>query len=171
MKHIFLDALKESKAIEAVFEINYDDLFLPSRKEIYSIPRNIIAYMVSQLYRMSVKDVAVLFDKHRTTGYNMIQKGKDTLSIDETGIIDAILSKTLHVISRSQCRRCKHSSPAANSSHHLMCNLYFHALMNRIKVYPPPTGDAHGIANDWFTFPINYDPVWMNGICIYYKAK
>lgn len=27
------------------------------------------------------------------------------------------------------------------------------------------TGDMHGIRAGWFTFPINFDPTWMNGEC------
>ena len=39
-------------------------------------------------------------------------------------------------------------------------------LIKRAKV----TGDAHGIRNGWFFWPINFDPGWLQS-CTGFKAK
>lgn len=36
---------------------------------------------------------------------------------------------------------------------------------------PKMTGNAHGIKNGWFWYPLNFDPIWKTKKCDNYKAK
>ncbi len=40
-------------------------------------------------------------------------------------------------------------------------------------VNPDPlmTGNAHGIRNGWFWYPLIFDPIWMEKECSNYKKK
>jgi hypothetical protein len=51
---------------------------------------------------------------------------------------------------RRACYRCKHRRAVPGDCHSACGNLTAHVI-----------GDAHGKFNGWFSWPFNFDPVWL----------
>jgi hypothetical protein len=54
----------------------------------------------------------------------------------------------------TDCWRCEHKRSVAGNSH-IRC----------AKPDPFMTGDAHGIRNGWFLYPLLFDPIWKTRTC------
>ena len=81
----------------------------------------------------------------------------------------------------SHCYSCQHRRTVAGSAHSrcahpsfgsgdVMSPLAMIAAMEmmqtgRYRAFAI-TGSAHGITNGWFSWPLDYDPVWMVGRCL-----
>lgn len=77
----------------------------------------------------------------------------------------------------SNCYSCKHKCNVPGDSH-ISCgqpNIRSQAMIISIAVL---TGNSkvledflnvrfnpHGVQNGWFNYPMNYDPIWMDGQC------
>lgn len=59
----------------------------------------------------------------------------------------------------NQCYECKHRRDVPGSCHSGCAN-----------VEADVVGDAHGIKNGWFFWPINFDPVWLQN-CTGFEKK
>jgi len=57
------------------------------------------------------------------------------------------------------CHNCAYKQNVPGDAH-IACSFNFKAAK-----LPIPQGDPHGIANGWYSFPINYDPNWMRDEC------
>lgn len=60
----------------------------------------------------------------------------------------------------NECWSCQHRR-AIPGNCHISC----------AKPDPTMTGHPHGIKNDWFFYPINFDPVWKTKKCVNFEAK
>ena len=60
---------------------------------------------------------------------------------------------------KKSCYSCAYKRNVPGDAH-IACGFNFKKAEK-----PTPKGDSHGIANGWFTFPINYDPNWMRSDC------
>jgi len=60
---------------------------------------------------------------------------------------------------KPNCYDCKHRRGIAGDAHSSCVNL-------RAKV----RGDAHGIRSGWFSWPYNFDPVWLEN-CTGFEDK
>lgn len=59
----------------------------------------------------------------------------------------------------NDCWHCKHSREILWDCH-LTC----------AKPDPNMKGDEHGVANGWFFYPWNYDPIWMTVKCANFES-
>ena len=74
------------------------------------------------------------------------------------------------------CYQCPHASPVLGSSHHQACNILGDPV--ELLAYTQITnsnpleikGNQHGIDSGWFTWPIDFDPVWLEH-CLFAKHK
>lgn len=57
------------------------------------------------------------------------------------------------------CYNCAYRGEVAGSAH-IRCK--FDWNKSTLKL---PQADQHAIENCWWRFPVNYDPVWMEGEC------
>ena len=78
---------------------------------------------------------------------------------------------------KNDCYLCPHSEKVAGSSHHLKCTLMteeeaLFAAISVISMAAQPITDKetremklkfnqHGVKNGWCTWPINFDPIWV----------
>lgn len=92
-----------------------------------------------------------------------------------------------------QCRGCRFSRPAIGSAHHLKCEhpataaMHADPLVEAIGLMGKRSGftigldteaaqalniegEPHGIANGWFIWPVNFDPIWLRR-CDGFAAK
>lgn len=71
--------------------------------------------------------------------------------------------------SKANCYECKHREQL-EYSHHSRCNLFDKKQQIYMVAMPQLAalvvrGNAHGIANGWFFWPLDFDPVWLES-CI-----
>lgn len=59
-----------------------------------------------------------------------------------------------------ECWDCKNARDIPGDAH-IQC----------IKPDPGMTGNAHGIRNGWFFYPLNFDPVWKTKACANFEPK
>ena len=57
----------------------------------------------------------------------------------------------------NQCYGCKYRKDAFGSVHST-CTFRWNGK-------PTPKGDPYGVREGWYSFPLNYDPVWMDDEC------
>ena len=55
---------------------------------------------------------------------------------------------------KKSCYNCKHKRNIPGDTHIMCTNPDFEM-----------TGSEHGIANGWFFYPLNFDPIWMTKEC------
>ena len=83
------------------------------------------------------------------------------------------------------CKDCKHCDTVPGSAHKscnaggkdnkaeltLMIGLGYKitATVNDVKI-PAITFNQHGVDNGWCTWPMNFDPVWIDS-CMFYNDK
>jgi hypothetical protein len=60
---------------------------------------------------------------------------------------------------KPDCYKCAHRRELPGDSHSLCVNLTAHV-----------TGAEHGIRRGWFSWPFNFDPIWLN-TCDGFEAK
>lgn len=60
----------------------------------------------------------------------------------------------------NECYSCIHRRCVPGNTHS-MC----------IKPDMTLVGNAHGIRNGWFFYPLNYDPAWKESMCKNFKLK
>lgn len=58
----------------------------------------------------------------------------------------------------NKCHQCKHHETVPGNCH-IRC----------IKPDPDMTGNAHGIQEGWFIYPILFDPVWATKKCVNFE--
>ncbi len=60
---------------------------------------------------------------------------------------------------RSECWSCRHKQTVPGNEH-IRC------------AHPDPAmeGNAHGIRNGWFYYPLLFDPVWKERACAHYAT-
>ena len=75
------------------------------------------------------------------------------------------------------CRECKHHRPIPGDNHiqcvHKSAGAFIGFLsMLETGCYAPMNvvGNPHGIANGWFQWPVNFDPIWMTSQCNAFEA-
>jgi len=56
------------------------------------------------------------------------------------------------------CHKCEHKVELPYNTH-IQC----------IKPDPKMKGEAHGIVNGWFFYPVNFDPIWATKDCENFK--
>ena len=61
---------------------------------------------------------------------------------------------------REECYSCIHKYTTPGNSH-ISCNNPDRSM----------TGDAHGIKNGWFMYPVLFDPAWKTKSCYNFKKK
>jgi hypothetical protein len=61
------------------------------------------------------------------------------------------------------CYTCGYRGEVAGSAHK-SCRFRWTSSMRHL-----PTANPHGIKNGWFNFPIDFDPVWIEGQCEGYE--
>jgi len=59
----------------------------------------------------------------------------------------------------SECYSCKHRMTIPGDAH-ISC----------AKPDPEMTGNPHGIKNNWFFYPFNFDPIWKTKLCSNYEG-
>lgn len=59
-----------------------------------------------------------------------------------------------------ECYHCEHLREVAGNAH-IQC----------IKPDADMRGNAHGIKNGWFIYPLLFDPVWKESMCKNYQDK
>lgn len=66
---------------------------------------------------------------------------------------------------KKTCYECAYRGECPGSAH-IRCKFdWSKSKLNQ------PEGNPHGIRNGWWKFPLNYDPVWMQGQCKAYSKK
>ena len=60
----------------------------------------------------------------------------------------------------NKCIDCIHSERVIGSGHHISCNNPDYNM----------EGNLHGIANGWFNYPFNFDPIWRTKECDNYTS-
>jgi len=54
---------------------------------------------------------------------------------------------------KANCYKCKHRGTIPGDAHS-KCN---HPEVTNLKI----EGNPHGVKNDWFAWPANFDPTWL----------
>ena len=60
-------------------------------------------------------------------------------------------------VNDGRCHRCAHMEPVPGNTH-ISCT----------SPDPRVRGDAHGIRNGWFIYPLLFDPIWMTVPCTHF---
>ena len=60
---------------------------------------------------------------------------------------------------KKNCYNCAYKQPVPGDAH-LECKLDWTKTG-----FKPPTANEHGVKSGWYTFPINFDPVWQTEEC------
>ena len=80
------------------------------------------------------------------------------------------------------CKDCKFKGPIAfGSGHHRTCvaltdDLTGQLLLTQASIKDKTTGEdavvqnPHGVKNGWCTWPINFDPIWIES-CIFFTER
>ena len=69
--------------------------------------------------------------------------------------------KQIHKLNKTnECYSCKHRRSIQGDAHSACA-----------KPDPEMKGDAHGIRNGWFMYPLNFDPVWKEKDCVNFEDK
>lgn len=63
-------------------------------------------------------------------------------------------------IANNNCYKCIHKRDIPGDAH-VTC----------IKPDLQMIGNKYGIANGWFFYPLNFDPVWMERVCNNFEEK
>jgi hypothetical protein len=183
--HVLIQQFRKQESLEKAYGVTLDELKTPSRKRIHADARNILTVLFCFHHNVHPESMAIYFNRHRTTGYNMLNAGINLVNADNAESLKKLFEHFENSsYYRSQCYSCQHKSNGFPGSALNSCSFYKEMfaqlkhgkLMSLSAQYSPelrklmPQGEYHGIKNGWYNFPVNYDPVWMISKCKFYKC-
>jgi hypothetical protein len=65
----------------------------------------------------------------------------------------------------SKCHQCAYKSNVPGNTH-IQCRYNWSK-----SEYNPPKANPHGVKNGWYTFPLEFDPIWQKEDCKAFNSE